>query len=391
MRAMSELGDLLVLLHGARGRVSTVRATVRTRRDARRVREAIERSRGRAGVVAYASDGEPDGDREPVESVVRVWLAPPDRAREEREGADGEGFGVRRGSLWWHYDPYGGATSNEDDPEVGSGIADEVWWLLDPAPVIGLLDFDAIVPGHQAGRSTLRTRAIPRAAGDGDDLSLFRLGAVGADELLLDVDAERGVLLRIETRLDGRPLLVSEVAEVAFDEALADDVFEFRPPPGEEVRSISDRFSVEHDLTIEQAVARAPFTVWIPSRVPAGWETEIAFAAETDRPPTAPHVHLHYRTPDGTHTVSIAESPHDHPGEHADYEHARPNPWQESERGGRRMRIRDPAEGWQPAQVRLELDGTRIHIHSRDLTGDWLAELASVLVAAPRKPPTLGT
>jgi hypothetical protein len=355
------------------------------------MREAIERSARRGSVAVFGPDGDPEADGEPIESVLRVWLAPPDRAREEREGADGEGFGVRRGPSWWHYDPHNGAMSNADDPEVGSGIGQEVWWLLDPAPPIGFLDFDTITPGRQAERPTLRVRAVPRPLAEGEAWPLFRLGADGADELLLDVDAERGALLRIEARFHGQPLFASEVTEIAFDETFTDDVFEFTPPPGEQVRSITDQFAIERDLTVEEAVARAPFTVWIPSRVPAEWETRIAFAAENDRPPMAPHVHLHYRAPDGTHTVSIAQSPADHPGEHSDYEHARPNPWLEIERGGRRMQIREPAESWQPAQVRLELDGTRIHIHSGDLTADWLADLAARLEAAPSEPPPLGT
>jgi hypothetical protein len=183
---------------------------------------------------------------------------------------------------------------------------------------------------------------------------------------------------------------VHEVVEIAFDEVFADDTFMFTPPPGEQVRSIKDQFAVQHGLTIEQAVARAPFTVWIPARVPSGWETEIAFAAENDRPAMAPQVHMHYRATDGTHGFSVAESPADHPGEHSEYEHARPGPWQDIERNQRPMRTREPAESWQPAQVRLELEGTRIHIHSTDLAAESLATVAAELRRAPSAPPVLG-
>lgn len=100
----------------------------------------------------------------------------------------------------------------------------------------------------------------------------------------------------------------------------------------------------------------------------------------------APHVPLHHRPSDGTHSVSIAESPADHRGEHSSYEHDRPSPWREIERDGRRLPVREPAESLQPAQVLLELDGTRIHIHSRDLTADRLAGLAAGLVSAPSEP-----
>jgi hypothetical protein len=142
---MTDLGDLLVLMHGARDRVSTVRAVVRTWQHVRVSREAMARRADRGAVMAYVPADEPE--RESVESLVRVWLAPPDGAREEREGPHGEWFGVRRGRLWWRYDPHNGAMSNEDQPEVGSGIGEEFGWLLDPAAMIGLLDFGEISPG----------------------------------------------------------------------------------------------------------------------------------------------------------------------------------------------------------------------------------------------------
>ena len=208
---VSDLGELLVLLHGARGRIGTVQ------------REAFERSGD--GWVAFGPV-----DREPAESesVSRVWLAPPDRAREERD----EFIGVRRGGLWWNYDPVNGAISNENDREVSSGVGSELWWLLDPAPVMGVLDFDAIAPGRRAGRATLEVRARPRPSTEDDNWSLIRLGGPGADELRLAVDAERGALLRVEARIEGRAFSVAEVVEIAFDETFDDDVFVFTPPPG---------------------------------------------------------------------------------------------------------------------------------------------------------------
>jgi hypothetical protein len=54
------------------------------------------------------------------------------------------------------------------------------------------------------------------------------------------------------------------------------------------------------------------------------------------------------------------------------------------------VQAREPAESWQPAQVRLELDGTRILIHSADLGADALVEVALGLVRAPSEPPELG-
>jgi hypothetical protein len=147
------------------------------------------------------------------------------------------------------------------------------------------------------------------------------------------------------------------VVEIAFDEVFGDDTFVFTPPPGVTVRSILDDLPVRPDLTIEQAVVLAPFTVWIPARAPAGWEAQIGFATEQDRPPMPPQLHLHYRAPSGTEGFSLAESPADHPGEQGGYEHAQ--------------------------TVRLELDGTRIVIHSTSLGADALEEVAAGLVRAP--------
>jgi hypothetical protein len=99
-------------------------------------------------------------------------------------------------------------------------------------------------------------------------------------------------------------------------------------------------------------------------------------------------VFLHYRAADGTHVVSITESPADHP---RDVEAEGPGgPWREVERDHRQIHVREPAESWQPAQARADLDVTRILISSTDLGAEALADLAAGLVRAPSQPPTLG-
>jgi outer membrane lipoprotein-sorting protein len=376
---VSELGDLLALMHGARTRVTTVRAKVRIWSHVARTHEAMSR---RGTVVMYG----PADDEVERESLLRVWLQPPDLAREERD----EAYAVRRGQLWWSYDPHNGARSNEDRPEIGSGgTGEEVWWLVDPAPIIGLLDYDGFARGQRAGRETIVVRAVPRTLGEGDGWALVRIAGEGADELRLEIDAELGVLLRIEARLGGQPYAIYEALEVAFGEPFTDDVFAFTAPEGEEVRPVAE-FSVRHNLTIEQAVEQAAFTIWIPAVLPAQWDTEIVFAAENDRPPMPPLVHLFYRARDGTHSVNVTELPADRAGEHEEYEPARAGAWQPVERDGRRMEIRDPVESWQPAQLRIELDGTRILMHSNDLAAAALADLAADLVPAPAEPPEFG-
>ena len=382
---MGKLGDVLELLHGARDRVTTLRATVRIWHDHGVYREAMARLEQGGHVVFAVGDGP---ERE--ERRLRLWIAPGRRVREEADGPHGRTIAVRRGELWWRYDERIGAVTNEERPEVGGGVGEEFSTLLDPAPLIGLLDYGEIARARHAGRPSLHVHATPRDTGDHTEWPLMRIGAMGADGLLLDIDAERGVLLRVECRLGDRPFAISEIIDVAFDEVLPDDTFVFTPPPGERLRSVDEQFDIRHDLTIERAAAMASFPLWIAPRLPRDWELEISFAAEQERPPMAPHVYLHHRPRDGTHTITMAQSPADHPGQHSEYEHANPGPWREITRGGRRMQVREPRESWQPAQVLLELEGTRIHIHSNDLDAEALVDVAASLVRAPSDPPRLG-
>ena len=114
------LADLLVLMHDAGEPVSTVRATIREWRHLARTRAAMQAGDG--DIQMYAPTDTPLP--ETSESVIRVWLAPPDRVREERDEDGRLSVGVRRGALWWHHDPANGTISNAGDPDVRSGIGE---------------------------------------------------------------------------------------------------------------------------------------------------------------------------------------------------------------------------------------------------------------------------
>jgi hypothetical protein len=129
---MSELGDLLELVDGAELR--TVRATIRTWRHHERGRRAYRAHAERAGAVV-GSYG-PGVTEETHEDVIRLWLAPPGRAREEHEAGH---VGVRDGARWWMYHPQAGATSNGGDPSVRAGVAEAYEPLFAPGPLLGAL------------------------------------------------------------------------------------------------------------------------------------------------------------------------------------------------------------------------------------------------------------
>ena len=57
-----------------------------------------------------------------------------------------------------------------------------------------------------------------------------RTAMVGAEEYEAVVDAKRGVVLRLASRLGGEDFDALEVEEIRFDERLGEDVFDLRDP-----------------------------------------------------------------------------------------------------------------------------------------------------------------
>lgn len=77
-----------------------------------------------------------------------------------------------------------------------------------------------------AGREAIRIEAIKPGDWDYPPESLW----CGANDYELMVDAERGVILRLASRLDGRPFDVVEVLDIGFDEAFPEGVFTLQLP-----------------------------------------------------------------------------------------------------------------------------------------------------------------
>jgi outer membrane lipoprotein-sorting protein len=161
------------------------------------------------------------------ETIVRVSAEQPGRYREESGAGEDLELVVRDGPRWWSYDSFLGPQSNEHETQPSaSTVTGRCEGLLAPAPLMGLLHFEPAGSAERAGRRVLRVAARPRERLDLPGLSLAR----GADDYELEVDAERGVLLRVNARFGGQELSVIEAREVAFDEALAPDAFVFTAP-----------------------------------------------------------------------------------------------------------------------------------------------------------------
>jgi len=383
---MSRLGDLLELLHGARQRWQTAQVVVRRWHELERGHRAMERGAERArargsGVsmlrVGPRSSEEDAEARQVSESISRLWLDPGrDRVRIERSDPHGDFYSVRVGERWWSYHPIQGAISNEDDPSVHLGSTDDVGALLDPALLLGRLDFEPIGERMGAEREGIVVRATLRELEDPHRQGHYL--PEGADDFELLVDVERGILLRLEARLDAGPFMILELTEAHFDETFPDDVFVFRAPPGEQVRSHRDIYAPPEGVSVEEAVRRAPFTVLAPRRLPEGWQLNVLYAPGRDRPPAPPSVVIQLKDPTGLHQLRILEQ-----AEALDDS----LDWVEVDLEGERIFV------WEPKmrldgeiEAKLERHGTHARL-TGNLDRTTLLEIARSLHAAPPEIP----
>ncbi len=296
---MSEVAELLELLHGAGDRWHTVRLVMRRWGHRGRAGDAMRRyadrraARGRSSGTAFGIWGGEEGP--PTwEMVTRAWVdRPGDRKRVETSGPHDDRLTVTTGALWWSYSPQSGALSNELSPEVHGGNGGDFEWMLEPSSLLPALDFALTGSGttELAGRLALTAVATPRPE---DPRRGFATHIIhGADEVFLAVDAERGVVLRSESRIGGEPFTLFEMDEVTFDEELPDERFRFVSPDGSPVRSPRSMFSRPEPMSVEEAARRAHFTVLVPTRLPQGWTLHASYTPPSSRPARPESVTVH--------------------------------------------------------------------------------------------------
>jgi outer membrane lipoprotein-sorting protein len=379
---MSELGDLLELLHGASQRWQTIRLVVRRWGDSdvsgAAIRRAAEQQRAR-GTASIVSARGTRGDDPTWESTTRAWLdRPNDRARTETDGPHGPRLAVQVGDRWWSYTPGTGSISNESEPETRGGATVEVEWLVDPSPLVAAFDFTPTGSIERAGRLALAAVAVPRPLDPRFGVGAPFVGA-GADEVLLAVDRERGVVLQSEARLEGRPFARSEVLDVAFDVPFADDVFRFASPDGSPIRSPRQTFARPEPVSLEEAARRASFTVVVPTRVPHGWTLSAAYTPPAERP----------ARPDSV-TVSVLGGSHG--ARVTFYESGAHLPdaleWEELDYGGRLLLVRGQPPTGSPIEAKLEVDGTQVRANG-NLDRTAFLEIVASLVPARRDLPPM--
>jgi outer membrane lipoprotein-sorting protein len=218
-----DLPEVLTLLHTSRQRWRTLRAEGEEWRDERRSHEVFARLRRPGSVVAMRGSPGP-AERDPR---WRFWIRQPDQARVEYGGAHQTRFSqITDGHRRWFSLPDGRAMVEErqEGPRLQLGPVDV---LVETAAVPAALVLDVSGRNRLLGRETLSVRGraqdVDVRPGPGPFHPFLRV----ADEVRLEVDRERGIILRLEALLDGSPFHRLEMTEVAFDETLPEDVFVF--------------------------------------------------------------------------------------------------------------------------------------------------------------------
>jgi hypothetical protein len=260
---MSDLGDLLELMFTAHSRVTSVRATLHEWADTALWQESSRRwaEQGTPGSRAVmALEGEDSAAPQTQEHRHRVWHeASGPRWRVEYDGTWGEMLVVLDGAHWWGSDGRGGYVTNIGPDgniagEVGGRLPTRfIGLIFDPA---SLLASTTLEPGGRteiAGRPAIEATAHWRRG-----IDLGHIDWPYADELRIAIDPEFGLMLKFEAVLDGEPFIRWVAEQIAFNEALPDEVFAPLPeahlpemprnaPTPEELKRLLDEFRAMGD------------------------------------------------------------------------------------------------------------------------------------------------
>jgi hypothetical protein len=368
---MSELGDVLELLHGAHRRYRTVRLVAREWRHNTRLLAAYEQAMRASGVGSYRSTQDKGVPAE-TDVAVRVWFEQPNRYREERDQAGRRWVAASDGLRWWTAMPDWATIAEEGDGWLRGHVGQETRPLLDPARLAGVVDLEPAGRGEAAGRPAYAVTATPRP-GVYPDVDVL---ATGADRHELLVDAERGLLLAVTSSRSGEPFSSIHVDEIAFDEPIDAAGFAHEAEPGELVLGL--REAAGEDVSIEEAARRASFTVLVPRELSRGWQMHVLYTPGADGSRLRETVSLTLYREDATHSIAIRQTS-------PPFERWQLNGTEPVDRGGRDLQV--SREGW--GRVLVEQSGTSVELSSGSVETDELVDLALALSPAPTELPPL--
>lgn len=205
-------------------------------------------------------------ERTPKRQVERrIWLAEGGRVRCEETRSNGDEpvtTVALDGRQWWKLDPDEGVTIGHGDPPPVPWAPSE---CIDRfLASLGWFDLEVTGETEKGGRPCVSLQAKLRPK---PGWSVPPHGLPG-DHYNVVIDRDRGVVLGLEVRQDGEVVAVADVAEVVFDEDFGDEVFP-GPPAGNDQRTRNSRERLNDKfVSLADAAASAPFTVFVPQRLP---------------------------------------------------------------------------------------------------------------------------
>lgn len=230
---MSELGDVLELLHGAAGRVRTLTATLLVWYDEERGMRAAEAAQQRAGdgpvaVLYHAGRGAPPPPRR-YEQQTLVHYHHPGRYRLHRQATTHvhrthDVLQVCDGEREWTY------VAAERKAYVQAAGQQELLRLLDPSWLVAACVLS--VAGRSAYEGRLAVELDGRPRPDPEALHVGHHMDWGAEGLRAVLDAKTGLLLSLTSRFDGEPYKVERLTDVLVNQPVDDELFRFTPPQG---------------------------------------------------------------------------------------------------------------------------------------------------------------
>lgn len=289
---------------------------------------------GRKKVVAETSA---EGSQRISEKMLFVWIAGPSRTRvEERSREDSHAeptVTVVDGDAWTTRDEQGHVQSGDGNRRKGPSLTDVE------------RHFDANLIREFFNEVSLEARSAVRTASR-DCIRLHTVLRPGAslwphwlpkdaDEYEFHADCQRGVLLALSSSYKGSVFWCSEVTEVHFDEAMADELFTYTPRLGEQIHP---PVPVVERLSVEAAIKQLPFTVFVPSRRPGFEQSCLEFMYHPARLNSPrPHLSILFHGESGKF-LSITEAANEDP-ELQDFE------WENLCQDGQEFRLSDPGRG----------------------------------------------
>src|SRR5699024_8180721 len=130
---------------------------------------------------------------------------------------------------------------------------------------------EGVVAGRPATRVRVRSTDLARSP-----LAL----QPGVEAAELQLDSERGLVLRLAELVDGEEARVREGEQIDYDQPPPQGTFEFQLPDGASARGQTE----PRATTVDQAATLASFAMLKLAEAPPDWHVQAIYTGATERP-----------------------------------------------------------------------------------------------------------